>query len=138
MLQVGLAFLAIVATYSRRNGPIRMPAKVSRLSPLEFVETLGDLYSSAHAGSTAVQIMFQRLRFLLTRQLGLSVNLPAAELASSTSQELGWKEEALRKTFVQAEQAATSLQLDDRESLALAQELFDYIARLEPGRSKKT
>lgn len=135
--QVGLAFLAILATYSRRNGPIRMPAKVSRLSPLEFVETLGDLYSSAHAGSAAVQIMYQRLRFLLIRQLGLSVNVPAAELASSTSQALGWKEEALRKTFVQAEQAATSLPLDDLESLALAQELFDYIARLEPGRSKK-
>ena len=137
MAQVGLAFLAILATYSRRNGPIRMPAKASRLSPLEFVETLGDLYSSAHAGSAAVQIMYQRLRFLLTRQLGLSVNVPAAELARSTSQALGWKEEALGKTFLQAEQTATSLQLDDRESLALAQELFDYMARLEPGRSKK-
>ena len=75
--------------------------------------------------------MYQRLRFLLTRQLGLSVNVPAAELASGASRELGWKEEALGKTFVQAEQAA------DLESLALAQELFDYIARLEPGRSKK-
>ncbi|HEX8835395.1 MAG TPA: DUF4350 domain-containing protein [Candidatus Acidoferrum sp.] len=135
--QVALVFLAILATYSRRNGPIRMPAKVSRLSPLEFVETLGDLYSSAHAGSAAVQIMYQRLRFLLIRQLGLSVNVPAAELASSTSQALGWKEEALRKTLVQAEQAATSLPLDDLESLVLAQELFDYIARLEPGRLKK-
>jgi hypothetical protein len=81
--------------------------------------------------------MYQRLRFLLIRQLGLSVNIPAAELASTTSQALGWKEEDLRKTFVQAEQAATSLPLDDLESLALAQELFDYIARLEPGRSKK-
>ena len=135
--QVGLAFLAILATYSRRNGPIRMPAKVSRLSPLEFVETLGDLYSSAHAGPAAVQIMYQHLRFLLIRQLGLSVNVPAAELASSASKVLGWKEEALRKAFVQAEQAATSLPLDDLESLALAQDLFDYIARLEPGRSKK-
>jgi hypothetical protein len=81
--------------------------------------------------------MYQRLRFLLIRQLGLSVNVPAAELAGSTSQALGWKEEALRKTFVQAEQAAASLPLDELESLVLAQELFDYIARLEPGRSKK-
>src|SRR5215472_14521712 len=52
--------------------------------------------------------ILQRMRFLLTRQLGLSVNVPAAELASSTSRELGWKEEALRQTFVPAEQAATS------------------------------
>lgn len=137
VVQVGLAFLAILATYSRRNGPIRMPAKVSRLSPLEFVETLGDLYSSAHAGSAAVQIMYQRLRFLLIRQLGLSVNVPAAELARSASQALGWEEGALGATFVEAEQTAAGPPLNDRESLALAQELFDYIARLEPGRSKK-
>jgi Domain of unknown function (DUF4350) len=137
IVQVGLAFLAILATYSRRSGPMRMPAKVSRLSPLEFVETLGDLYSSAHAGSAAVQIMYQRLRFLLTRQLGLSVNVPATELASSASQALGWKEELVRQTFAQAELTAISPQLDDRESLALAQQLFDYTARLEPGRSKK-
>jgi len=40
----------IIATYSRRQGPISVPARVRAWSPLEFVETLGDLYSSAHAG----------------------------------------------------------------------------------------
>jgi hypothetical protein len=132
-----LLFVVILATYSRRNGPIRMPAKVSRLSPLEFVETLGDLYSSAHAGSAAVQIVYQRLRFLLTRQLGLPMNVTAAELARSASQALGWKEGALRETFERAEHATLSHQLDDRESLLLAQQLFDYTARLEPKRSEK-
>jgi hypothetical protein len=137
MAQLALLFVVILATYSRRNGPIRMPAKVSRLSPLEFVETLGDLYSSAHAGSAAVQIMYQRLRFLLTRQLGLPMNVTAVELARSASQALGWKEGALRETFERTEHTASSHQLDDRESLVLAQQLFDYTARLEPKRSEK-
>jgi hypothetical protein len=136
MAQLGLVFLAILATYSRRHGPIRTPAKVSRLSPLEFVETLGDLYSSAHAGAAAVQIMCQRLRFLLTRQLGLPANVPAEELARSASQALAWNEAEVRKTLVRAEQNATN-RLDDQESLQLVQELFDYKARLEVKRSGK-
>jgi hypothetical protein len=137
MAQLGLVFLAILATYSRRHGPIRTPAKVSRLSPLEFVETLGDLYSSAHAGAAAVQIMCQRLRFLLTRQLGLPANVPAEELARSASQALAWNEAEVRKTLVRAEQNATN-RLDDQESLQLVQELFDYKARLEVRPSGKS
>jgi hypothetical protein len=136
MAQLGLVFLAILATYSRRHGPIRTPAKVSRLSPLEFVETLGDLYSSAHAGAAAVQIIHQRLRFLLTRQLGLPANAPAEELARSASQALAWNEAEVRKTLVGAEQNATN-RLDDQESLQMVQELFDYKARLEVTRSGK-
>lgn len=137
MAQLGLLFLAILATYSRRHGPIRSPAKVSRLSPLEFVETLGDLYSSVHAGSAAVQIMYQRLKFLLTRQLGLPANVTAEELARSASQALAWNETEVRKTLLRAEQNATNHQLDDQESLQLVQELFDYKARLEVKRSGK-
>ena len=135
MAQVGLAFVAVLATYSRRNGPIRMPAKVSRLSPLEFVETLGDLYSSSHAGSAAVQILYQRLRFVLTHQLGLPANVTAAELARSASQALAWNEGTIRETLQRAERAAGH-QLDDEDSLPLVQELFDYTTRLEMRRSQ--
>jgi len=137
LVQMALLFVAILATYSRRNGPIRMPTKVSRLSPVEFVETLGDLYSSAHAGGAAVQIMYQRLRFLLTRQLGLSANVTAGELARSANQSLAWKEEVLRETLERAEHIAPSQGMDDRESLSLVQQLFDYMARLEAKRLGK-
>jgi hypothetical protein len=138
LVQVGLVFVAVLATHSRRNGPIRMPAKPSRLSPLEFVETLGDLYSSAHAGSAAVQILYQRLCFLLTRQLGLPANATTAELARSASQALAWPEAGIRETLQQAERTATSgQQLNDEEALPLVQELFDYTARLEMKRSEK-
>jgi hypothetical protein len=131
MMQLGLVFLAIVATYSRRNGPIRMPAKASRLSPLEFVETLGDLYAARKAGSAAVQIAHHRLRFLLTRQLGLAADVPAGALARSASEALGWQEEPFLGTLERAERASKIVELGDGESLLLVQEIFDYTARLD-------
>jgi hypothetical protein len=129
--QFGIVFLAIVATYSRRQGPISVPARVSRLSPLEFVETLGDLYSSAHAGSAAVRIAYQRLRFQLTRQLGLPPNSPNTDLAHSASTALAWNEKEISATLSRAERAMTAAKISDAETLHLVQEMLDYASRLE-------
>ena len=134
--QFGLIFLAILLTYSRRQGPVHIPRKLSRLSPLEFVETLGDLYSSAHAGSTAVKTAYQRLRFLLTRQLGLPANVPVAELAQIASQSLGWKPEPLFDALTRAERGMNTLDLKEEASLQLVQEIFDYMTRLSVGHSR--
>ena len=130
-VQFGIVFLAIVATYSRRQGPISVPARVSRLSPLEFVETLGDLYCSAHAGSAAVRIAYQRLRFQLTRQLGLPPNVPSADLAQSVGVALAWNEQEISATLSRAERAMTAAKVSDAETLQLVQEMFDYASRLE-------
>jgi hypothetical protein len=135
-VQFGMVFLAIVATYSRRQGPISVPARVSRLSPLEFVETLGDLYSSAHAGSAAVRIAHQRLRFQLTRQLGLAPNTPNAELAHSASTALAWNEQEISTTLSSAERAMAAAKVNDADTLQLVQEMFDYTSRLELRRTR--
>jgi Domain of unknown function (DUF4350) len=131
VLQFGIVFLAIIATYSRRQGPISVPARVSRLSPLEFVETLGDLYSSAHAGSAAVRIAYQRLRFQLTRQLGLAPNAPDADLAQSAGRALAWNAQEFSATLARAERATSSAKVSDADTLQLVQEMFDYASRLE-------
>jgi hypothetical protein len=136
VVQFGIVFLAIVATYSRRQGPIRVPAKVPRLSPLEFVETLGDLYSSAHAGSAAVRIAHQRLRFQLTRQLGLPPNSPDADFARSASKALAWSEQEISATLARAERAAASAKVADGDTLQIVQEIFDYASRLELRRTR--
>jgi hypothetical protein len=137
-VQFGLVFLAIVATYSRRQGPISVPAKVSRLSPLEFVETLGDLYSSAHAGSAAVRIAYQRLRFQLTRQLGLAPNASDADLAQSAGKALAWNEQEISATLTRAEGAISCAKVSDADTLQLVQEMFDYASRLELRRTETT
>jgi Domain of unknown function (DUF4350) len=130
-VQFLMVFLAIVATYSRRQGPINAPAKVSRLSPLEFVETLGDLYCSAHAGATAVRIACQRLRFRLARELGLPPNAADADLAHSASTAFAWNEQEISATLSRAERAMSSAKVSDAETLEIVQQMFDYASRLE-------
>jgi len=137
-VQFGIVFLAVLFTYSRRQGPISVPAKSSRLSPLEFVETLGDLYSSAHAGSAAVRIASQRLRFQLTRQLGLPANAPDADLVHSAGQAWAWNEKEFSDTLSRAERAMKSPKLSDADTLKLVQEIFDYASRLELRRAHST
>jgi Domain of unknown function (DUF4350) len=135
--QLGLLFVFVLATYSRRYGAIRMPRKVSRLSPLEFVDTLGDLYTSAHAGSAAVRVAYQRLRHQLTRQLGLTGNATAAELARTASRNLGWEEQPLLGTLARADRNSRALSVSDQEALEIVRDLHEYAARLEVGNASE-
>ena len=130
-LQLGIALLFVLVTYSRRYGTIRTPGKVSRLSPLEFVDTLGDLYTSAHAGSAAVRVAYQRLRYQLTRQLGLSSNVNLADLARASNRTLGWDEQSLLGTLARADRNSRTLSVSDSETLEIVQDLHDYTARLQ-------
>lgn len=131
LAQLGLLFVFVLATYSRRYGTIRMPRKQSRLHPLEFVDTLGDLYTSAHAGSAAVRVAYQRLRYHLTRQLGLTRNATVAELARAANQTLGWEEQSLLGTLARADRNSRALSVSDDEALEIVRDLHDYTARLE-------
>lgn len=133
--QIAFGLLLILVTYSRRYGTIREPGKISRLSPLEFVDTLGSLYKTAHAGSAAVRVAYQRTRFQMTRQLGLPGNAAAAEIARSAGRMLGWDEAQLLGSLLQAERDSRAIGLDDAQALALVQELHDYAERLETRRA---
>ena len=126
--QFGILALAIVFTFSRRSGPTYVPRGVSRLSPLEFVDTLGGLYERAGAAPAAVGISYQRLRTLLARQLGFAANTPSAELAQAAEQRMGWeKTDALQR----AEAARRAEKLEAREALALVRELEQLAAKLD-------
>jgi len=129
--QIGFLLLFVLATYSRRYGTVRMPGKVSRLSPLEFVDTLGDLYTSGHAGSAAVRVTYHRLRFQLTRQLGLTSNATVGEIARLASRTLGWQEQPLLGTLARADRNSRELDVSDAEALEIVQDIGDYTARLE-------
>ena len=130
-VQFAVIALFVLATFSRRYGTIRMPGKIARLSPLEFVDTLGDLYTSGHAGSAAVRVAYQRLRYFLTRQVGLAANATTAELAHAAHATLGWEEQPLLGSLSRAERAARTIGLSDAEALEIVQDLSDYTARLQ-------
>jgi Domain of unknown function (DUF4350) len=137
-LQIGVAFLAIMFTFSRRAGPMRTPATESRLSPLEFVETLGDLYKSAHASPAAVAVAYRRFRFALSRKLAMPPTAKLPQLCHAASERFGWPEEALLDTLARSERAMRSINLNDKEALDLVRQLHDYSSSLEPqGRSQQ-
>ena len=130
-IQLAILALAVVFTFSRRSGPIYLPARVSRLSPLEFVDTLGGLYERAGAASSAVAISYQRLRSLLTRQLSLPSETPNAELAVAAEQRLGWKDSGLGELLRRAETSSYMTKLKPREGLELVRQLEQQASRLE-------
>jgi hypothetical protein len=136
-LQIGLAFLAALFTFSRRAGPMRVPAVESRLSPLEFVETLGDLYESAHASPAAVGVAYQRFRTSLSRKLGVTTKAKLPELARAALSRFGWPEAALLDTLARSERAMRSINPDEKEALELVQQLHDYSDRIESTRHTK-
>jgi len=134
MVQVGIVFLAVLLTFSRRTGPVRVPQNTSKLSPLEFVETLGDLYQAAHAGTTAVRIMYERLRFQLLRTLGLPATTSSKELAQSASEALRWNRSEIAAVLEKSEQAKRGHAMEEKECLALVKQLYSYNQKLEPGK----
>jgi hypothetical protein len=133
LAQAGLLAIAVIFTFSRRSGPVYNPPHVSRLSPLEFVNTLGGLYERAGAASTAVSISYVRLRSLLTRHLGLPNDTLDSELAQSAEQRLGWKNLQAADLLGRSAGASRSQKLRPSQALELVQELERHAAMLDVG-----
>jgi Domain of unknown function (DUF4350) len=131
-LQVGIALVAVLFTFSRRSGAMRLPTTESRLSPLEFVDTLGDLYQSAHASPAAVAVAYRRFRLVLSRKLAVSAKMKLPELCRLASSRFGWLEEPLLDTLSRSERAMRNINLDEGEALYLVRQLHELSARLEP------
>jgi Domain of unknown function (DUF4350) len=126
-----LAALALLLTYSRRNGPIYPADSPSRLSPLEFVETLGGLYRRAHATRAALEVPYARYRALAARQLGLKTDVPAAELARGIRIRLGDKDDSLQDLLGRVETALYDPELQEATALELVQQLSLQARRLQ-------
>jgi Domain of unknown function (DUF4350) len=131
LMQIGLVAAAVIFTFGRRRGPVYRQATVSRLSPLEFVDTLGGLYQRAGAGSSAVAVSQSRLRYLLTRQFGLPGDTPDVQLAQAAEQRLGWKDFTVENVLGRADVASRAAKLKSRLALDLVQELERHAQKLE-------
>jgi hypothetical protein len=136
LLQVAVLGLFVLFTFSRRSGPTMLPPVISRLSPLEFVDTLGGLYERAGAEPAIVSAVYQRFRATLSRQLRLSSSASDAELAGAVQSRLGWKESSLEKVLARASAASRAGKVAPAEALGLIRELEGYEERL--GLKKKT
>jgi hypothetical protein len=135
-LQLAVFAVAILLTYSRRSGPVWIPQSEVRLSPLEFVRTLGSLYQHASAGSVAVEISYQRFRYLLTRRLGLSVNCGIDDLDRAVRERGALREDNFATTLHECESCRYDPEVPSATALRLIQALFDYAQRLKLIRSQ--
>ncbi len=87
---VGVAVL-LVLSLGRRNGPLRMPATMTRTSPIEFAQSMGRLYEKAGATEAATGAAESRLKQYLHQSGGLP-----RETLRGTPETIG---EALRARF---------------------------------------
>jgi hypothetical protein len=131
LLQGLLIFLALIFTFSRRNGPIHPLPQASRLSPLEFVHTLGKLYRRANAVHSALAVPYARFRTLATRQLGINADVPAADLARAVKNRLRYKDDSLAELLRQIEGALHAPELAETFALDLVQQLSVYTQNLK-------
>ena len=83
--QLVVVTCVLLVSFSRRSGPVVEPREVSRLSPMEFVDTMSDVYRRAGATQVAVQVPYRQLRLQLALMLGKSNETPDAELAVAAS-----------------------------------------------------
>ena len=130
LLQAGLLSLAVLLTYSRRSGPLVTFQHESRLSPLEFVETVGDLYARKKAAAAALEIAYHRFRSLLAKRLALPPE-PTLEATQRAIRE-HWEgtESGLAPVLAQCASALRAGATDEDKILILIQELHDFARRL--------
>jgi len=126
-----LIFIALIFTFSRRNGPIHTLPEPARLSPLAFVHTLGKLYRRANAVHSALAIPYARFRTLATRQLGINTEIPAADLARAIKNRLRYKDDSLADLLQQIENALHAPELAEPYALNLAQQLSFHTRNLK-------
>ncbi len=70
-LQIGFMLLLLAYSGARRFGPLRPLPVPDRRSPLEFVETMGELYRHGRAPVAALEPNYLRFQQELSRRLGL-------------------------------------------------------------------
>jgi hypothetical protein len=126
IFQLAVVALFVLLAFGRRSGPIYAPAAVSRLSPLEFVDTLGDLYRRANAGSAAVRVAYKRFRTQLLRRLALASSVSNAELDSAVRERIGWKQPGLMDILQRADKASREKVTSNAEALKIVQALEHY------------
>ena len=129
VFQLALLGLAVVATFSRRSGPVCKPAADVRLSPLEFVQTLGGLYEKAGTPSIAVDICYQRFRYWMTRRLGIGSAVSTNDLESAVRDRWARGDDHFAAILRRCEAARNDPYLNDAEALHLVQELDEYAVR---------
>ena len=126
LLQLLTLAAFVVITYARRSGAVRPLRRKSRLSPLEFIETVGALYQLKGAAAGALEIAYSRFRFLLARRLGIPSTTPTAVLVRSVREKPGWTIPGFAETLEQIEAAVNAQKVTEPRAMTWVGELYDF------------
>jgi hypothetical protein len=124
--QLAFFAVAVLVTFSRRHGPLRAPVAESRLSPLEFVTALGDLYERAGAANVAVDIYYERFRYWLTRRLGLRASATPETISASVRDRFKLEDPEFLALLKACESARFYHDLSRKEALNMVRKLHGY------------
>ncbi|MEO7192018.1 MAG: DUF4350 domain-containing protein [Vicinamibacterales bacterium] len=130
MAQLALVAALVLATYARRSGPVVPRVSETRLSPLEFVRTMGALYRRADGGAIAVGVAYASFRAALTARFGIrpSADPQIAAAAAGIRGEID--PAALVETMRACEAVRDQPNLRDAAALALVQAIHDRSTEL--------
>ena len=136
LIQSAAFGFAIVWTFSRRSGPLRPQFEESRLSPLEFVETLGNLYHRARAAVVAVDICHQRFIYLLCKRMGISPGEPPERIEQAARERWGEDAAELAAVLKECDAARQYHDMPEKQALGLVRSLYKYSRRLVASRRR--
>lgn len=130
LAQLGLIFLFVLWTFSRRRTPVWQPAAAARLAPMEYVDTMAALYRRTRAAGVAVEVALERFRFRLSRRLGIDSRAPAGDLAQAAARQLRQDAAELTGLMEQCRQALSGTSRPET-ALTMVQKLHDQMTRIE-------
>ena len=117
--------------YVRRRGPIIEQAGDSRISPLEFVDTMGALYGRADTAADAIATARARLRRLLIERTGLAASAEDTRVAAAAAARLRIDATDVSSALAAADRAADDGPVSPDQALAIVRQLQALSARLE-------
>jgi hypothetical protein len=129
--QLGLLLVFVLVTFSRRSGPVRAVVEETRLSPLEFVETLGGVYQHSGASNVCVDVHYQRFRYWLIRRLGVAADTAIDDLERLVSERWHFQDPEFASALRRCELSRHQLDLPPKEALGLVQQLHGLAVRLQ-------
>jgi hypothetical protein len=135
LAQAGFLALLVILTYSRRSGPVVPLVRDSRLSPLEFVETLGSVFHRAHGTQVAVEIAFSRFQQIAARRLGSRGTANGNDILVAMTQ-CGLKVPPdVAAMVARSDEAAGDMDLSEKRALEQVQALNQATRLLDPALS---
>ena len=130
--QLAAVAVLLVLSLGRQSGPLRIPVETPRTSPLEFAESMGDLYRKAGAVDVATGAAERRLKQFLEHEGGIpreTLRATPEVIAEAVAQRFRYVPPGFVEDLKAAQQAEYT-KLTARSGLGLVKRIDQHIANL--------